>query len=100
VSLPLQEGRFIDGRDDDTHAQVCVIGSGARRDLFGAEPALGQDMKVNDVWCEVIGVARGRGAGGQTLQGVSIGSTAREIYMPVHDRDPQVRARPAEIAPR
>jgi putative ABC transport system permease protein len=83
VSLPLAEGRFMDARDDDAHAQVCVIGSGARRDLFGAEPALGQDVKVNDVWCEVIGVLAAEAPGGQTLQGVAIGSTAQEIYMPV-----------------
>jgi putative ABC transport system permease protein len=83
VSLPLAEGRFLDARDDDTHAQVCVIGGSARRDLFGAEPALGQDLKVNDVWCEVIGVLAAEAPGGQTLQGVSIGSTAREIYLPV-----------------
>jgi len=83
VSLPLGEGRFMDARDDETHAQVCVIGSGARRDLFGTEPALGQDLKVNDVWCEVIGVLAPEAPGGQTLQGVSVGSTAREIYMPV-----------------
>jgi putative ABC transport system permease protein len=83
VSLPLEEGRFMDARDDETHAQVCVIGSGARRDLFGADPALGQDLKVNDVWCEVIGVLAAEGPDGATLQGVSIGSTAHEIYMPV-----------------
>ena len=83
TSLPVDEGRFLDARDDETHAQVCVIGSAARRDLFGAKPALGQDVKVNDVWCEVVGVLAPEGPAGETLQGVSITSTAREIYMPV-----------------
>ena len=52
----LAEGRFFDARDETHHAQVCVIGAGVRRDLFGADPALGQDVKINDVWFEVIGV--------------------------------------------
>jgi putative ABC transport system permease protein len=83
VSLPIQEGRFFDARDDEAHAQTCVIGGSVRRDLFGAQPALGHDLKINDVWCEVVGVLAPEAPGGSTLQGVSIGSTAREIYMPV-----------------
>ena len=83
VNLPVQEGRFFDARDDETHAQACVIGASVRRDLFGAQQALGRDLKINDVWCEVVGVLAAEAPGGATLQGVSIGSTAREIYMPV-----------------
>src|SRR6185503_10304322 len=52
----LREGRFIDAADETHHAQVAVIGAAIRRDLFGADPALGKDVKINDVWFEVIGV--------------------------------------------
>src|SRR6185312_3175995 len=38
----LVEGRFIDEPDEVHHAQVAVIGAGVRRDLFGADPALGR----------------------------------------------------------
>ena len=37
-----------------------VIGAGVRRDLFGADPALGRDVKINDVWFEVDRRARAR----------------------------------------
>src|SRR5262245_1091906 len=47
-SLVLEEGRFLDARDEREHAQVCVIGSAVRRSLFGFGPALGRDVKVND----------------------------------------------------
>ena len=33
--LGLQEGRFLDALDELEHGQVCVIGPGVRRDLFG-----------------------------------------------------------------
>jgi putative ABC transport system permease protein len=78
----LGEGRFFDAADEAHHAQVAVIGAGARRDLFGADPALGRDVKVNDVWFEVIGVLAPEPAGTTTVQGVSVVSTDHEIYIP------------------
>ncbi len=83
VHMHLDEGRFLDAHDDETHAQSCVIGSSVRKDLFGAEAAVGRDLKVNDVWCEVVGVLSPETAGGSTLQGVAVGSTSREIYVPI-----------------
>ncbi len=96
ASLRLQEGRFLDPLDERDHAQVCVIGPGVRRDLFGYGPAIGNLLKVDDVWLEVVGVLAplapqepGQGSGqksGKTetrFQGVQVGSVEREIYLPV-----------------
>jgi putative ABC transport system permease protein len=80
--LDLAEGRFLDRLDERDHAQVCVIGSGVRRDLFGYGPAVGSDLKVNDVWLTVVGVLRDAG-GASSFEGVSLGTTAHEIYVPV-----------------
>jgi putative ABC transport system permease protein len=94
VKLELSEGRFLDARDEAFHAQVCVLGGGVRRELFGVAPALGREVKINDVWCEVIGVLASDSVGASSVQGVSVGSTAREIYLPVtttlrkFERDP------------
>jgi putative ABC transport system permease protein len=80
--MRLAEGRFLDALDERTHAQVCVIGPGVRRDLFGYGPALGSDLKVNDVWLSVVGVLQDEG-GASAFEGVQLGATAREIYLPV-----------------
>jgi putative ABC transport system permease protein len=80
--FPIAEGRFIDAKDETTHAQVCVIGAGVRRDLFGADPALGKDVKVNDVWCEVIGILAPEANPVSQVQGVAVSSTEHEIYLP------------------
>jgi putative ABC transport system permease protein len=80
--LRLSEGRFFDALDERGHAQVCVIGPGVRRELFGYGPALGSDLKVNDVWLTVVGVLKDEG-GASAFQGVQLGATAREIYLPV-----------------
>lgn len=82
TNLVIEEGRFLDERDESYHAQVCVIGASARRDLFGAEPAIGKDLKINDVWFEVVGVLAPESPGGESLQGVSVGSTANAIFIP------------------
>ena len=93
ASLGLAEGRFLDARDEAEHAQACVIGPGVRRDLFGYGPAIGREVKINDVWFEVVGVLEETG-GATSFEGVAVGSTAREIYVPVttamrkFDRDP------------
>lgn len=82
VDLPLAEGRFFDALDERDHAQVCVIGSATARDLFGTEVALGQHLKVDDVWLEVIGVLAPEDTDDTSVEGVAISSSAREIYMP------------------
>jgi putative ABC transport system permease protein len=81
-SLVVVEGRFLDAIDEDNHAQVAVIGSSIRRDLFGSGEALGQHLKVNDSWFEVIGVLEDSG-GASSFQGVDLGTTSNEIYVPV-----------------
>ena len=91
--MKLAEGRYIDAKDEKESAQVCVIGQEARKALFGFGPVLGQDLKVNDVWLEVVGVFSAQQEGSFT-QGVQIGSLAREIDIPEttalrkFDRDP------------
>ena len=82
VRIDLLEGRFLDALDVRDHAQVCVIGDALRRALFGYEPALGELIKANDVWLEVIGVLGG-GADSGSVQGVSVGSVSQTLYIPV-----------------
>jgi len=80
--LALSEGRFFDPGDQLHHAQVCVIGAGVRRDLFGAGRALGKDVKINDIWFEVIGVLAPDPTAPSAVQGVAVSSTEHEIYVP------------------
>jgi putative ABC transport system permease protein len=98
--LVVAEGRFLDEMDAATHAQVAVVGPAVRRDLFGYGPAVGQLVKVNDVWLEVVGVLAddaavspggpgGPGASGAGAaaspggEGSGAAGASREIYLPV-----------------
>lgn len=81
-NLEVTEGRFFDSHDETTHAQVAVLSPAARRDLFGALPALGKQVKVNELWLEVIGVASDASAGDKSIEGVNISTTSNAIYVP------------------
>ena len=91
ATVPLSEGRFFDTRDETEHAQVCVIGQEIRRNLFGYGPAIGKQLKVNDVWLDVVGILGGESSASKD---VPVGSTSQEIWIPVStamrkfDRDP------------
>jgi putative ABC transport system permease protein len=95
VDIALAEGRFFDALDERDFAQVCVLGTAVRRDLFGWGPALGGKVKVNDVWLEVVGVLAERGSDDERFQGASLGPSSRVLFLPAStaerkfDRDVQ-----------
>jgi putative ABC transport system permease protein len=82
VRMPLREGRFFDATDEETYAQVCVIGDRVRRDLFGFGPAVSRPLKINDQWLTVVGVLA-RSGGKREIQGVTLEGTANDVYLPV-----------------
>jgi putative ABC transport system permease protein len=95
ADVGLASGRFFDARDENEHAQVAVIGEEVRRNLFGYGPVIGRQLKVNDVWVEVIGVLANDPSGGSAQQSIAgPQSTAKEIWIPAStamrkfDRDP------------
>ncbi len=89
------EGRFLDARDEQELAQVCVLGATARRELFGIGPALGEKVRVDDLWLEVVGVLGAESRGGASFQGVSLGDPAREILIPVSTMQRKLERKPS-----
>ncbi|MBK9614922.1 MAG: ABC transporter permease [Uliginosibacterium sp.] len=59
-------GRIFSEEELQAGAAVCLIGETLRRELFSTAPALGQQLRVKQFSCEVIGilVAKGQGAMG------------------------------------
>ncbi|MDO8933818.1 MAG: ABC transporter permease [Rhodocyclaceae bacterium] len=59
--MDLAQGRFLP-EGDPHHAQpVCVIGALVRRELFGAQEALGEWLRIGDRRFRVIGVLASQG---------------------------------------
>jgi putative ABC transport system permease protein len=60
--MSVAQGRFLPD-DADQAASVAVLGAKIREELFGAEPALGQMIRVGDRRFRVIGVLAQSGQG-------------------------------------
>ncbi len=57
----LAKGRFLPDTDIDLASPVCVIGMKVRDELFGAQPALGQWIRLGDRRFRVIGILKSEG---------------------------------------
>jgi putative ABC transport system permease protein len=79
-ALDMDQGRFIDDADNERHGLLAAIGSEAKDKLFSGMPALGQDIRVNGVNFEVVGVVHPRMQEGND-------DDNRIIYIPFNSMD-------------
>jgi len=54
--LKMAQGRFLETLDPRRSSPECVIGSDVREELFAAQMALGQWLRLGDRRCRVVGV--------------------------------------------
>lgn len=55
-TIPIGEGRFYTDEDSDNAVRVAVLGSDAKKQLFGSRSAVGETIRVGDFPYTVIGV--------------------------------------------
>jgi putative ABC transport system permease protein len=79
-ALEMDQGRFIDDADNERHALVATIGSEAKDKLFSGMPAVGEDIRVNGVEFQVVGVVKPRMQEGDD-------DDNRTIYIPYNSMD-------------
>jgi putative ABC transport system permease protein len=84
ANLQVVTGRFFDEMENEGAAPVAVLGEGAAAALFGTDDPIGEHVKVNEQWFQVVGVA-----GPQlTVQADVAGLPAQDrnnlIYVPLH----------------
>jgi putative ABC transport system permease protein len=79
----MAKGRFLPDTDIDIASPVCVIGTKIRDELFGAQPALGQWMRLGDRRFRVIGIlgSEGRSIGVDVQEAVMIPvASAQQLF--------------------
>ena len=59
---PLAEGEMFSDRDVRNTSKVCVLGQTVVRELFGDEPPVGKEVRVNNIALTVVGVLAAKGA--------------------------------------
>lgn len=56
ADMPLAAGRLITVEESESAQRLCLLGAGAKRQLFEADDAVGRSIRLNGVSCEVVGV--------------------------------------------
>ena len=81
-SLRVSHGRFYSDDEAARAAPLCVLGEAARWRLFGTTEPLGQFVKVNEQWLEVIGVVGGQAVAQGDVGGLPAQDRNNLIYVP------------------
>ncbi|TDF42167.1 FtsX-like permease family protein [Alteromonadaceae bacterium M269] len=82
-NLTLSQGRFFDSNDDIKLAQVVVLGFDTAKNLFPNNDPIGQFVKINHLWLEVIGVLSAPAQSKDEFQGVAVGGDRNRLFIPL-----------------
>ena len=82
--LRVTEGRFFDDSENSAAAPVCVLGAAAKDSLFGTAPAIGEYIKLNELWCHVIGTVAPQLAPATEVSGVRTEDMNNLVYAPLN----------------
>ena len=82
AGLSLRDGRWLSDEDSATAAPVTVLGERLADTLFPGGKALGQRIKLNHVWLEVIGVLKSRALSKSEFEGVKLGLDDERLFVP------------------
>jgi len=75
-NLQVDMGRFYSAEDMQLRARVCVLGSESKEKLFSGRFALGENIRINGIPYEVVGILKPRPQQGEQ------NSINRVVYIP------------------
>ena len=84
ANLQVVTGRFFDEQETAAAAPVAVLGEAAAASLFGAEDPIGQHVKVNEQWFQVVGVAGPQLTVQTEVAGLPAQDRNNLIYVPLY----------------
>src|SRR5450755_4155376 len=83
-NLRIAEGRFFTTDENAASSAVCVLGESAKISLLGYGKSLGQFVKLNDTWLEVVGVLGEQITSGSQNVGAQMQDLNNIIYVPLN----------------
>lgn len=81
AGLSLRDGRWFNADDGATAAPVAVLGERLAEKLFPGGEALGQQVKLNHVWLQVVGVLKSRALSKSEFEGVKLGLDEERLFV-------------------
>ena len=79
----IKQGRALNQDDNINVKQVAVLGEDAALALFPTQDPIGQFVKLNHFWLEVVGVLQNPQINTDDFQGVKLGGDRNTVFIPL-----------------
>lgn len=84
AGLRVVSGRFFSTDEDEQRMPVCVLGEGAKANLFPQKDAVGESVKIQEQWFRIIGVLGNQLTAQSELTGMKMQDLNNLIYVPIN----------------
>ena len=83
MNYHIGRGEMLNDHHYDLKLKVCVLGAGVAGSLFGYEDPIGQMIKVEDQWLEVIGVLESKNLFTETVGELAARDLNTDVFIPL-----------------
>jgi putative ABC transport system permease protein len=83
LNYQTSSGIFINEDHNNRQLKVCLLGSSISRELFGYEDPVGQSVKLDDQWFEVVGTMQTKALFTETVGELASRDLNNDIYIPL-----------------
>ena len=83
MNYTVQQGSFINEKQYNERLKVCVLGAGVATSFFKGEDPIGQLVKIDDQWVEVIGVLSPKSLFTETVGELAARDLNTDVYIPL-----------------
>jgi putative ABC transport system permease protein len=82
-NIAIESGKNFSKPQSERSLPVCIIGKKIEKKLFTGESAIGKQIKVKDVWLQVIGVIEEKFISDNAQENLGIRDMNLDIYIPI-----------------
>ncbi|WP_439132215.1 ABC transporter permease, partial [Polaribacter sp.] len=82
-NITIESGKNFSKKQVENSMPVCIIGKKIEKKLFTGESAIGKQVKVKDVWLQVIGVIEEKFISDNAQENLGIRDMNLDIYIPI-----------------
>lgn len=83
LNYEAESGTFISSDHYERNLKVCVLGAGVAKKLFQTADPLGQMVKIDDQWLEVVGIMKSKALFTETVGELASRDLNSDIYVPL-----------------
>ena len=82
-NIDIESGKIFSEYQTFNALPVCIIGKKVEKKLFTGESALGRQIKVKDVWLQVVGIIEEKLISDKAQENLGIRDINQDVYIPI-----------------